>query len=83
MTKFEKAFKAMPRCVGGFDALTHFNVDDLVFLTQLQMDLFEEGEESDIKNRRQYEQCKKYVQTWSVSLDELTSWISDLNHVAK
>lgn len=60
-TLFQKAFDEMPLCVGGFDGLRHDSPADCAWLVQMQVDLWDEGEESDIKTKRQYEQCKRYL----------------------
>jgi hypothetical protein len=59
--EFKTALYELPNCITGYDALTHLTPDDLAWLVLLQIDLREEGEESDIKTNRQLVQCRRYV----------------------
>lgn len=63
--EFKQALKAMPRCIGGIDPWIHETPADLAFLALLQLDLYEEGEESDIRTRRQYLAAKRFVSRYS------------------
>jgi len=64
MNEFEKAYKELPAYCNGYDSLYHKTANDLAWLVLLQIDLFDEGEDSEIRNIRQYNQCKKYVKKW-------------------
>jgi hypothetical protein len=62
LTGFQKALKAMPSFIGGYDPMRHKTTSDLVYIVRTEMDMFEEGEpEADIKNRRQYEAAKRFI----------------------
>lgn len=58
---FKRALAWLPRFITGFDALGHTEVDSLRGLVELQMDLREDGQESDIVTRKQLEACKRYL----------------------
>ncbi len=60
---FKTAFNRLPACIGGFDAFNHKTVEDLGWLVLLEVDLYHEGEETDIRNRRDYKACQNYL-TW-------------------
>lgn len=59
--KFDNAFKKFPDFIGGLDPLADKTVTDLVNRVQFEIDLYEEGEDSDIKNFKHMEQAKKYI----------------------
>lgn len=58
---FDKAFKKLPSFITGFDQFHHKTAEDLGWLVLLQIDLYKEGEESDITNHRQLKQAEKYI----------------------
>lgn len=62
---YRKALNNLPRCIGGIDYAYHVTVDDLVFLVEHEINLFNEGEESDIYTQTQLKQCSRYVDKWS------------------
>lgn len=57
---FKKALKKAPY-LGGIDFLRHTTVEDLHYLTQHEIDLYEEGEQSDIKTDRELRIYQKYL----------------------
>lgn len=59
--EFTKAFKAVPMCCNGFDAMHQTTVADLVFMVQHEIDLYEEGDETDIRNGRDLKACRRFV----------------------
>jgi len=63
-TEFDAAFKELPKCCRGFDPWYHKTCSDLAWLVLLQVDLYDENEDSEIKNMREYQQCKRYVAKW-------------------
>jgi hypothetical protein len=51
--QFEKFRDTMPKAiVGNFDPMTHKTISDLKYLGQHELDMFEEGQETDISNKR-------------------------------
>jgi hypothetical protein len=65
MTQFEKALKQLPDCIGGLDLVGHHKtVSDLVYLVQFEMDLYYEGETTDIQNSRDLLACQRFVGIW-------------------
>ncbi len=55
MITFDQAMKKSPRLLmNGFDPLAHTTVRDLFHLAQHELDLYEEGEPTDIKTRKQF-----------------------------
>lgn len=63
--KFEKAFQEMPECaMGNYDPLEHKTVEDLVFCAQHELDMYEEGEETDISTTRQVKQVRAFIAKW-------------------
>lgn len=66
MPEIAKAVKDLPRWFTGYDPIgQHKTPADLAFSVQLQIDLYEDDETSDIRSKRQYQQAKRYVKTWS------------------
>jgi hypothetical protein len=62
MNRFDRALKQLPEsCRGNYDALSHTNVADLVYCAQHELDLYEEGEESNIKSAKQAQKVKDYI----------------------
>ena len=62
---FHEAYLDFERLnIGGFDPLSHTSPGDLWSLVLLEVDLFDEGEETDIKSRRQYAMAKRYLRKW-------------------
>ena len=54
--RFQMVLCNMPECVPSHDSFEHTTVDDLLYIVQHEMDLYDEGEEQCmIKNRRQYQ----------------------------
>lgn len=59
---FHKAFLDFERLdIGGFDSLNHTSVNDLWFLVLREIDLFDEGEETDIKDARQLNKARRFI----------------------
>jgi hypothetical protein len=52
---FEKAYKKMPYyLLGNFDSQVHTTVEDLAWITQIELDLYYEGQpDTDIKTKAQ------------------------------
>lgn len=61
---FELALDDLPNCINGYDSFNHKTKNDLAWLVQLQIDLKDEGEDSEIKTKAQLKQCKAYVEGW-------------------
>lgn len=59
---FKQALKTMPSCVNGFDPMTHTRIEDLAWLTQHELDLYLEGEDSDIRNQKDLGKAKAFYQ---------------------
>lgn len=56
-------FKRMPKClVGSYDALRHKTPTDFAALAEHELDLFQEGEDTDIRNERDRLACVKFLQ---------------------
>lgn len=66
MDTYSEALKKLPRCCAGtYDPHWHKTPADLAFMVLLQMDLYEEEREaSDIRNKAEYERCKRYAEQW-------------------
>lgn len=47
--------------MGGYDPFHHKTPDDLRRMVQYQIDFYEEGEDSDIQNKRQYQTAKRWL----------------------
>lgn len=58
---FEKALEEMPDCLMGYDPFQQKTIDDLIWMGQHEIDLYEEGEETDIENKRQLGQVRKWM----------------------
>jgi hypothetical protein len=59
---FYAAFHRLPMCVvGNFDALTHKTVADLRYIVQHELDMFREGQETDILTKRDERLCRKFL----------------------
>ncbi len=59
---FEAARKKLPGVlIGSYDPLTHRTVSDLRYLACHELDLFYEGEETDIKTNRQLNQVRDFL----------------------
>ena len=61
---FQQALKELPDFILGYDSFAHRDPDDLAWLVLLQIDLWHEGEDSEIKTVKQLNQCIDYVETW-------------------
>lgn len=59
---FDEIRKAMPRCVGGYDPMSHKMVNDLVWLARHELDLYQEGEETDIRTSKQAQAVRSFIQ---------------------
>lgn len=64
LSNFEKARKQVPGCCLGFDAFQHKTISDLVFMVQHEIDLYDEGETTDIEDRDDLRQCRAFVARW-------------------
>lgn len=60
-TKFESALNRVPECCGAYDSFYHHTIDDLRYMVQLEVDLWAEGEESDILSVKQLNECKRFI----------------------
>ncbi len=59
---FKAAIKKLPKCIGGLDLVgQHKTVADLRFLVQHEIDLFNEGQETDIQGRKDLLECGKFL----------------------
>lgn len=59
---FEQARKALPGTVLlNLDPMTHTTVDDLAFIAQFELDLYEEGEPTEIKTAAQANAVRRYI----------------------
>lgn len=64
MLNFEQALKKMPDCaMGNFDPLVHKTIPDLRYCVQHELDLHDEGEETDIKTPSQVAACREFLKT--------------------
>jgi len=62
---FEKAFNSMPKClVAGYDSFHHKSVKDLWWMARIQLDLYEEDEDSDIVTDKDL----RHVKNWMSSI---------------
>jgi hypothetical protein len=59
---FDIALKALPKYIVGYDALSHKTVSDLVFLARHELDLYEEGEDTDIRTLKQAAAVRAYIE---------------------
>ena len=59
---FAMAVKRLPKCcVGSLDFLSHRTVADLRAIVQHELDLYEEGEETDIRHARDVRSCRRFL----------------------
>lgn len=59
---FAAALKKLPSCaMGNFDPLTHTTIADLRYCVQHELDMFYEGEDSEIQNTREADKCRAYL----------------------
>lgn len=58
-----EAEKEMPALIGGIDYWYHKTPADLGWLVLLQLDLYFEGEDSEIKTKGDLKRCQRYL-TW-------------------
>lgn len=64
-TEFYRAFGEMPECIcGGFDPCAHTSIADLVNIARHELDLYQEGEETDITSAIDEDQVKKFISKW-------------------
>lgn len=62
---FDLALKQLPRvCMGNYDPLAHTTVQDLVYCAQHELDMYEEGEETDIKSAKQAQKVRDFIQVF-------------------
>lgn len=52
-------------CAGGIDPLQHKTISDFVRLVQHELDMYEEGEETDIQTAKQLAECKRFIKQGS------------------
>ena len=64
---FELALGELPQCIQGYDALSHFTPEDLAWLVLLQVDLYHEGEDSEIHTKTELRECERYVRKYAGS----------------
>ena len=68
---FGELVERMPiQLVGSFDALRHKTPADLARLAEHEIDLFDEGEESDIKTHRERFDVRAFLLMCLCSMDE-------------
>jgi hypothetical protein len=59
---FAQAKQRLPIALAGsFDPQTHKTIADLAFLARFELDLYEQGEETDIRDRAEYRRVKRYL----------------------
>jgi hypothetical protein len=59
---FEEALKIMPNFLsGGLDPCSHKTAADLGNLAEHQMDMYDEGEDSDITTSQEREQARQFL----------------------
>lgn len=59
---FDVLFSYLPNCVvGSFDPLAHKTLSDLRFITQHELDLYEEGEDNDIRDTVDLKNCRTFL----------------------
>jgi hypothetical protein len=59
---YDQALKAMPNfLIASYDPLSHRTIGDLAFMVQHEIDLHEEGEESEIRTLAQYRAAQRYL----------------------
>jgi hypothetical protein len=64
---FEEALKNMPECIYGYDPFNHKTANDLAWLVLLQIDLFQEGEDSEIRTKSDLIKCKNFVKKYKTA----------------
>lgn len=50
---------------GNFDVLTHKTVEDLVYCAQHELDMWNEGEETDIQTINEANAVRRWIARWS------------------
>lgn len=59
----------IPMCVmGSYDPLTHLTQKDISWLVRHELDLYEEGEDTDIKNPRQAQAARRFLERYPIPL---------------
>lgn len=59
---FKQALKRLPRCAeGNFDFLSHKTIADLRFIVRHELDLWEEGQETDIRTAQDVAACRRFL----------------------
>lgn len=85
---FREALKALPRAVErSYDPLQHKTISDLVHLVRHELDLYEEGEETDIRSWKQAAVCLAYLKKFGpfknppgpAGEDDLSEFLRDLS----
>lgn len=61
---FKQALRAFPKFLMSFDALSHKTTSDLVFLARHELDLYEEGEETDIRTPAELAKVRQFVRAY-------------------
>ena len=62
---FAKALDEIPdQVVGSYDPQSHTKIDDLMWISLHELDMYDEGEESDIKNAWDRKKVVKYMKKW-------------------
>lgn len=65
---FSSAVRAMPEaCAGNFDALSMTTIKDLAYCARHELDLCEEGEETDIKTTAQAAAVRRFLERCRLS----------------
>lgn len=73
MNSFDLALKQLPEsCRGKYDPLSHKSVADLIYCAQHELDMYEEGEESDIKSDREAQKVRYYIKAFKMTNPQYT-----------
>lgn len=61
---FNKAMGELPNYIGGYDPFVHKTPNDLAWVVSLQVDLFDEGEDSEVRTAAMRKRCVRYIRRW-------------------
>lgn len=71
---FETAVNRMPTALQrSYDPLNHTSVRDLAYLTAHELDLYAEGEESDIRTPREAREAHEYLKALAAVIGGVTN----------
>lgn len=72
-TAFDVAVRTMPAAIQmSFDPLQHKTVDDLIYLAEHEIDLYREGEETDIRSERQAQALDNWAKRIAVGPKQMS-----------